>query len=51
MSEGTEGTEVIENHIFYYVDQNGRKYYTPNAVYAELRADFYGTENVYVEKY
>ena len=46
----SEGTEVIENIIFYYVDQNGKKYYTPSVVYAEIRADFYGTKNVYIEK-
>jgi|LauGreDrversion4_2_1035121.scaffolds.fasta_scaffold04298_17 hypothetical protein len=46
----SEGTEVIENFIFYYVDQNGRKYYTPSVVYAEIRADFYGTKSVFIEK-
>ena len=36
--------------IFYYYDDKGRKLYTANEVFANVRAKFYGTENVFVEK-
>ena len=35
--------------IFYYYDDKGRKLYTSNEVFANVRAKFYGTEKVFVE--
>jgi len=40
--------EVYE--IYYYLDKNGNKYFTPNETYASIRAEFYGTNSYYVEK-
>jgi len=39
-----------ENVIFYYFNEKGQKLYTPNDMFAKLRADELGTFEVYVEK-
>ena len=43
--------QISINDLFYYYDNNGVKYTTPNSSFAELRADFYKTYTVYVEKH
>jgi hypothetical protein len=45
-----EQTQVVENLIFFYQTKKGQKLYTPNVELAEVRAHYYGTDNVYVEK-
>ena len=47
----SDETQVLVNYTFYYYDNNGIKYSTPNSSFAELRADFYKTYKVYVEKH
>ena len=47
----SDETQVLINYTFYYYDNNGKKYTTPNASFAEARAYYYGTETVYIEKY
>lgn len=39
-----------ENVIFYYFNEKGQKLYTSNELFAKLRADELGTNEVYVEK-
>jgi len=41
---------ITTSEIFYYFDDKGRKLYTSNEVFAGVRANFYGTINVFVEK-
>ena len=41
---------ITTSEIFYYFDNKGRKLYTSNEVFASVRANFYGTINVFVEK-
>jgi hypothetical protein len=43
--------EVNEVEIFYYINGNGQKLYTPNFEFANAMANKYGTRKVYVEKY
>jgi hypothetical protein len=38
------------SEIFYYFDDKGRKLYTSNEIFASVRANYYGTEDVFVEK-
>lgn len=47
----TDETKILENIIFFYYDKNGIKYCTPNASFAHARSIYFGTNNVYVEKY
>ena len=47
----SDETQISINDLFYYYDNNGVKYTTPNSSFAELRADFYKTYKVYVEKH
>lgn len=47
MSED-QNTEVYE--LFYYLDSNGRKFYTPSEVFALVRARHFGTNKIYLEK-
>jgi hypothetical protein len=43
--------EIVEEYeLFYYLDNKGRKLFTPSEIYASIRADFFGTKKVYVEK-
>ena len=43
--------QTIESYeIFYYFDSNGKKFYTPNQTYATIRAKYYMTFEVFVEK-
>jgi hypothetical protein len=44
-------TVVIENLIFSYYGQDGKKYYTPSAEFATAQANKYGTHDVFVEKF
>ena len=44
-----EGTQVVENLIFSYRNQDGLMCYTPNSIFAQARATQHGTENVFVE--
>jgi hypothetical protein len=46
----SEDLTIETYEIFYYFDSNGKKYHTPSQVYATLRAKYYGTHKVYVEK-
>jgi len=43
--------EVNEVEIFYYLNKDGQKLYTPNFEFANVMANKYGTHKVYVEKY
>jgi|LauGreDrversion4_2_1035121.scaffolds.fasta_scaffold122132_3 hypothetical protein len=46
-------TEEIKNEeleIFYYYDSKGKKYFTPNLLFAQVRANYYNTIKVFVEK-
>ncbi len=47
----TEEIHITENKIYYYYNSKGNKNYTPNLEFAEIRANFYKTYDVYVEKY
>lgn len=42
--------EIVDENLYYYLDDNGKKYHTSNFEFAQVRATFYGTENVYIEK-
>lgn len=43
--------EIVEEYeLFYYKDDKGRKLFTPSEIYANIRANFFGTFKVYVEK-
>lgn len=46
----SEELKIEENEIFYYYDSNGRKYYTPSLTFARVRAIYFNTEKVFVEK-
>lgn len=37
--------------IYYYKNEMGEKFTTPNPILAQARAEHYGTDNVYVEIY
>lgn len=41
---------ITTTEIFYYYDNKGKKFYTSSEVFAVVRANFYGTINVFVEK-
>jgi hypothetical protein len=41
--------EIKEVEIYSYI-ANGKQLWTSNLEFAKLRANFYGTNNVYVEK-
>jgi hypothetical protein len=45
----SDETKAIENIVFFYYDKSGKKYCTPNASFAEARAYYYGTDNIFVE--
>ena len=47
MSENTE-MSVVE--IFYYYNDKGQRLYTSNEIFADARAQQYGTDKVFVEK-
>ena len=42
--------ENIES-IYSYKDKDGQKFWTPNPILAQARAEAFGTEHVYVEHY
>tara|TARA_R110000868_G_scaffold389637_1_gene658971 strand:- start:161 stop:319 length:159 start_codon:yes stop_codon:yes gene_type:complete len=42
-----EGIKEIE--MYYYI-VNGKQLWTSNELFAHIRANYYGTENVYIEK-
>ena len=44
-----EGTQIIDNEIYSYKTKDGLKCYTPNPNFADSRAIFHGTEDVYIE--
>lgn len=46
----TKTQEVEEVVLYYYFDNEGEKMCTSNLIFANSRAEYYGTENVYVEK-
>jgi len=46
----TEEVKVEENEIFYYFDSKGKKYFTPRWIFAHVRANYYNTEKVFLEK-
>ena len=43
-----EEIKIVEMYV--YID-NGKKMWTSNLVFAQLRAQYYGTYDVYIEKY
>lgn len=47
MSESTENV-VVE--IYYYYNDKNQRMYTSNPIFAESRAQYYGTNEVFVEK-
>jgi hypothetical protein len=42
--------EILDENLYYYFDENGKKYHTSNSELAQVRAKFYGTDDVYIEK-
>lgn len=42
--------ENIES-IYSYKDKTGERFWTPNGLFAQARAEAFGTEHVYVERY
>jgi hypothetical protein len=40
----------IESEIYSYITDKGQRVYTPNVQFAEIMANKYGTQKVYVEK-
>lgn len=46
----TETTNNTEEVLYHYYDNNGVKYSTGNYTFANARALFYGTLNVFVDK-
>jgi len=40
-----------ENVLFYYYGSDGQRYYTSNSTFALARAEYHGTDKVYVEKH
>jgi hypothetical protein len=47
MSENTENVAV---EIYYYFNDKNQRLYTSNAIFAESRAQYYRTDEVFVEK-
>lgn len=43
-------TIVIDEPIYFYLDSEGVKQYTPNYILANSRANYYGTIDVYILK-
>lgn len=46
----SEETQVNDDLLFFYYGNDGVKYYTCNAILADARARFHGTNNVYILK-
>lgn len=46
----SESENVESYEIFCYIDDKGRKLYTPSEIYAVYRANYFGTKKVYVDK-
>jgi|LakMenEpi03Aug12_release.lakeMendotaPanAssembly.Ray.scaffolds.fasta_scaffold465937_1 hypothetical protein len=47
----TEEITVEKIEIYYYFNERGLKFYTPNLGFARERANFFGTDKVYVESF
>jgi hypothetical protein len=47
MSESTENVAV---EIYYYYNDKNQRLYPSNAIFAASRAQYYGTNEVFVEK-
>jgi hypothetical protein len=45
-----KNTSDIEE-IYSYKNNKGDRFYTPNPILAQARAELFGTDNVYVETY
>ena len=50
MSENIVDQENDENVLFGYRTDNGSLLWTPNVMFAQVRANQYGTFKIYVEK-
>jgi hypothetical protein len=50
MIERQTDNENIES-IYSYKDENGERFWTPNPILAQSRAETFGTETVWVETY
>jgi len=49
-NENINSEEKEEVVLYYYFNNEGEKYYTSNLTFARSRAEYYETDNVYVEK-
>jgi len=49
-NENINTEEKEEVVLYYYFNNEGEKYYTSNLIFARSRAEYYETDNVYVEK-
>lgn len=47
----TSNQQSEETVLYYYYDSDGQKYHTGSSAFALARAEYYGTEDVYVEKH
>jgi hypothetical protein len=47
----TEEITVEKIEIYYYFSDRGVRFYTPNLSFAHERANFFGTNKVYVESF
>lgn len=47
----TEEITVEKIEIYYYFSDKGVRFYTPNLSFAHERANFFGTNKVYVESF
>ena len=46
----TKTQEVEEVVLYYYFDKNNEKMCTSNLIFAKSRAEYYDTDDVYVER-
>lgn len=46
----TNPQPLEETVLFYYYGSDGQRYYTGNSTFALSRAEYHGTDKVYVEK-
>lgn len=50
MSLTTENLQVEQTELYYYFNNEGEKFYTGDLRFAKSRAEFFGTDKVFVEK-
>jgi hypothetical protein len=50
MNLTTENLQTEQNELYYYFSNEGDKFYTGDIRFAKSRAEFYGTDKIYVER-